>query len=215
MKVKKITPVLLLLAMLFALAPAASARDDKSFSTVVKHMQTNYRAKRQGFFGAVMFARFLVKMIKPAGVKNFKVVMLKELDYSRSPAPQTREFHTSIQNQINGDLWQPLIQFASPRQKQWTYVYAQRTDEDVKMLIVTLQQQDAFVIQFKFSPDRLAQFINDPKIMGISLKGNDAQTQANRPGPNPVDASKPGPEINKDESGADKAAARPPEARPL
>jgi hypothetical protein len=63
------------------------------------------------------------------------------------------------------------VQYSSPRQKQWTYVYASREKENVRVLVVTLQQEQAFIVQTKFSPEKLIEFMNDPKIMGISLKG--------------------------------------------
>ena len=48
----------------------------------------------------MMFARIAVKMVKPAGVKNFKVVLLRELDYSRGPRPGQSEFHSFIRSKI-------------------------------------------------------------------------------------------------------------------
>jgi hypothetical protein len=57
------------------------------------------------------------------------------------------------------------------------YVYFAPEKEDAKFLIVAVQQKDAFVIQFKFNPDRLAKFLENPEIMGISLAGNDNKKQ--------------------------------------
>jgi hypothetical protein len=151
------------------LAPLSVAAGDKSFSSVVKHIKSNYKAKQQGFFGMVMIARLAVKVVKPAGVKNFKVAMLKELDYSRGPRPGQGEFHTFIRSKID-PVWSPLVEYSSPRQKQWTYVYASQDKGDVRVLVVTLQQEQAFIVQTKFSPEKLIEFMNDPKIMGISLK---------------------------------------------
>ena len=74
--------------LLVSLAPTIALAGDESFSSVVKHIKSNYHAKQQGFFGAMMLARFAVKFIKPAGVKNFKVVLLKDLDYSEAPSPR-------------------------------------------------------------------------------------------------------------------------------
>jgi hypothetical protein len=158
--------------VLLSLAAATARADDKSFSSVVKHMKSNYGAKQQGFFGMMMLARFAVKVVKPAGVKNFKVAMLRDLNYSEGPAPERPEFHAAIRSKIN-PLWEPLLQYSAPRERQWSYAYVTREKADVKILIVSVQRQEAFVVQFKFSPDKLAAFLNDPRIMGISLKGND------------------------------------------
>jgi len=162
---------------LLTLAPAAALAGDESFSSVVKHIKSNYHGKQQGFFGAMMVARFAVKMIKPAGVKNFKLVYLKDLDYSEAPSPTTGQFNSFIQSKID-PRWTPLIQYSSPREKQWTYVYITRENDDVKVLVVTLQKQDAVVLQTKFSPAKLVEFMNNPQIMGISLNDNRRDNQA-------------------------------------
>src|SRR2546426_901375 len=157
--------------VLLSLVPVVARAGDESFSTVVKHIKSNYHAKQQGFFGAMMLARFAVKIIKPAGVKNFKVVLLKDLDYSEAPSPRNGQFHSFIQTKID-PMWTPLVQYSSPREKQWSYVYITREKEDVKLLVVTLQQKDAVVLQTKFSPERLLEFMNNPQIMGITLNSD-------------------------------------------
>src|SRR5215216_5893633 len=166
---KRFIPILAAIIAILTLAPAAAVAGDNSFSSVVKHIKSNYKAKQQGFFGMVTFARLAVRIVKPAGVKNFKVAMLKELDYSRGPRPGQGEFHAFIRSKID-PIWSPLVEYSSPREKQWTYVYASQDKENVRVLVVTLQQEQAFVVQTKFSPEKLIEFMNDPKIIGISLK---------------------------------------------
>jgi hypothetical protein len=168
---KRLLTRLSITVVLLTLAPAASLAGDESFSSVVKHIKSNYHAKQQGFFGAMMLARFAVKIIKPAGVKNFKVVLLKDLDYSEAPGPGNGQFHSLIRNKID-PRWTPLVQYSSPREKQWTYVYVTREKEDVQLLVVTLQQKDAVVLQAKFSPAKLVEFMNNPQIMGITLNSD-------------------------------------------
>jgi hypothetical protein len=168
---KRLLTRLSITVVLLTLAPAASLAGDESFSSVVKHIKSSYHAKQQGFFGAMMLARFAVKIIKPAGVKSFKVVLLRDLDYSEAPSPRNGQFHAFIQSKID-PRWTPLVQYSSPREKQWTYVYVTREKEDVKLLVVTLQQKDAVVLQTKFSPAKLVEFMNNPQIMGISLNSD-------------------------------------------
>ena len=176
---KRLLTRLSITVVLLTLAPAASLAGDDSFSSVVKHIKSNYHAKQQGFFGAMMLARFAVKVIKPAGVKNFKMVLLRDLDYSEAPSPRNGQFHAFIQSKID-PRWTPLVQYSSPREKQWTYVYVTREKEDVKLLVVTLQQKDAVVLQTKFSPAKLVEFMNNPQIMGISLNDNRSKERVAR-----------------------------------
>lgn len=177
---KRLLTRLSITVVLLTLAPAASLAGDESFSSVVKHIKSNYHAKQQGFFGAMMLARLAVKVVKPAGVKNFKVVLLRDLDYSEAPSPRNGQFHAFIQSKID-PRWTPLVQYSSLREKQWTYVYITREKEDVKLLVVTLQQKDAVVLQTKFSPAKLVEFMNNPQIMGISLNSdNNSKDRVNR-----------------------------------
>ena len=155
---------------------SAGSGGDKSFSSLVKHIKSNYRAKQQGFLGFVSFARFVVKVIRPAGVKNFKVTMLRDLDYSHAARPETPEFHTAIEDKIQA-IWSPLVRFSSAREKQWTYIYVAQERKDVKILAVTVQEKQAFVVQMKFSTYKLSEFISDPKIMGISIGDNKQAAQ--------------------------------------
>ncbi|MEK6320695.1 MAG: hypothetical protein AABN33_03315 [Acidobacteriota bacterium] len=168
---KRLLTRLSITVLLVSLAPTIALAGDKSFSSVVKHIKSTYRAKQQGFFGAMMLARFAVKLIKPAGVKNFRVVLLRDLDYSQAPGPGDRQFHSLVRSKID-PMWTPLVEYSSPRERQWSYVYVTREKEDVKLLVVTLQQKDAVVLQTKFSPAKLVEFMNNPKIMGISLNSD-------------------------------------------
>ncbi len=198
---KRLLVRLSIIVALLTLAPVASLAGDESFSSVVKQIKSNYHAKQQGFFGAMMLARFAVKLIKPAGVKNFKVVLLRDLDYAEAPSPRNGEFHAFIQSKID-PIWTPLVQYSSPREKQWTYVYVTREKEDVKLLVVTLQQNDAVVLQTKFSPEKLVEFMNNPQIMGISLSDNKSRDRVA-----PADDSD-------DDDGDDPARQTPPAVKP-
>ena len=166
---KSLALPLLIAVLLVSLVSASAYASDRSFSTVVKHIESNYNGKRMKTFGMVTFARLLVKVIKPAGVKNFKVVMFKEVNFSRFPGEV--EFHKFMKDTVDPS-WQPMAQISSRRNKQWVYVYTQQEDEHAKFLVIAMQAKEAFVVQFKFDPERLAAFLEDPKIMGISLTGN-------------------------------------------
>lgn len=162
------------IGLTLALLASVALADDKSYSQVIKHIKSNYRAKQQGFFGMMMLARFAVKFIKPAGVKNFKVTMLRELDYSNGPAPESQDFHAFLRSKIDPE-WMPLVAYSAPREQQWTYVYALQEKEDLKLLVVTVQKKDAVVLQTKFNPAKLVEFMNNPQIIGISLKDEHGQ----------------------------------------
>jgi hypothetical protein len=166
---KKFFGAILVSVLLLSFSAEQAQAGDRSFSSLVKHIQNNYEGKRQGTGGLISFARFMVKVIKPAGVKNFKVVLFRSVDYSRLSTAEDAEFSDFVRRSVSSE-WRPLVQYGSRKNKQWTYVYCTEESDDVKFLVVNLQQKNAFVAQFKFSPEKLTAFMNDPKIMGISLK---------------------------------------------
>ncbi len=161
---------IVLLSLVNQSAFAKDKPDDKSFSTFVKYLKSNYGARGQSTFGMVTFARFLVKVIKPAGVKNFKVNMLRDLQFTSSKVDS--DLGTFIRHNVHPD-WRPLTQVVSLRNNQYVYVYFMPEDQDAKFLVVAVQQKDAFVVQFKFDTERLARFLEKPEILGISLTGDD------------------------------------------
>ena len=163
----KALPLGIIAVIFISLAAGSASAGDNSFSSVVRHIKSNYRAKQQGCFGAMMLARFAVKVVRPAGVKNFKVVLLKDLDFSEQAGRS--EFQAAARNVISSE-WQPMVQYNSIKQNQYTHVYYTQEKDNVKLLVVTLQKDQAIIVQAKFSPDKLSKFIDDPRIMGISLK---------------------------------------------
>jgi hypothetical protein len=180
---KTLLPKLCVALVLFALASAtalADNKDDKSYSSVINYMKSNYKAKGQGAFGFVTLARFVVKVIKPAGVKNFKLSMLRDLQFTTARVDD--DLGTFIRTNVHTN-WEPLTQVVSRKENQYVYVYFQQEKEDAKFLIVAVQQKDAFVIQFKFSPEKLAKFLENPEILGISLTGDgDKKNPSGQPG---------------------------------
>jgi hypothetical protein len=194
-KLNRVVAVALVVAFAPALSRPALA-DDRSYSTIISHIKSNYNAHSQGFLGMIAFARFLVKVIKPAGVKNFKMTMLRDVDYSRGPLPNSPDFHAFVRGNIH-ESWRPLIQCSNRKEGQYTYVYSQPEKDDVKVLVIAMQKHDAFVLQFKFSPEKLSAFIDDPKILGISLKNEDsAGAQSEKSGGSDGDAAEKPPQTS-------------------
>jgi hypothetical protein len=171
---KRIVICAVIVMMLVSAAHTSAQAGDRSFSALVKHLESSYRARRQGTGGMITFARLLVKIIRPAGVKGFKVVLFRQVDFADGPAPGTGEFQSNIQRMVSSE-WRPLLQYASRRQNQWVYVYIAEEKNDMKVLVLAVQKENSFVAQAKFSPEKLAKFMDDPKIMGISLKDKNDQ----------------------------------------
>jgi hypothetical protein len=160
--------IALLLSMLEFTA-AATRANDRAFSAVATHLKTRYRARerRIPFQG---LANFAVKLARPAGVKSFKVMIFEDLHETTALAGGA-ELNAILSGAL-GKEWQPLARIYSRQRNEQTYVYAAAEGKNIKLMIVSLQQAEATLARVKLNPDALVRFINEPKILGISLASN-------------------------------------------
>jgi hypothetical protein len=150
-------------AMLSAASQTARA-DDPEFDAITKHLKLRYNAKRVHipFLG---LANFFVHIIRPAGVKSFKVAIFEDLNFTSGNAES--ELGLVMRNALSAD-WQPMVRVRS-RDGQQVYVYARGEGSDIKLMVVTIDHTDAVVARVKVSPQKLSEFLNNPKILGITL----------------------------------------------
>ncbi|MFN0110112.1 MAG: VWA domain-containing protein [Blastocatellia bacterium] len=162
------------------------------FNDVVKHLEKNYGAKKTKI-PMLGLAKFAVWMIRPAGVKGFKLAVFEDQDFAKRT--ETLSFSQIMRQAFKKD-WSPLVQFSSKRDGDThTFIYVKQSKKDVEFAVATLGENEAVVIQAKFNPDAAAKFLENPKLMGISLggsiRGNSNTATINRPAPksNPPAAS--------------------------
>ncbi len=156
----------LTLAVTFA-APTANAKGGE-YKAVVKHLKTKYQAKKVKI-PFMWLARFAVSVVRPAGVKSFSVTIFEDLKFSRETLDE--EMQTAMRNSFSTD-WSPILRVRS-RTGEQVYMYMREAGKSVKLAVVTIDKQQAAVVRATFNPEKLAEFINDPKIFGISLDDSD------------------------------------------
>ena len=161
---------LLLLLFVFGFAAAPPARaDEPEFDALANYIKQNYQGKKVSipFLG---LGRFFVKIIRPAGVKSFKLAIFENvrLNHTEAATAATHPLNLMMR-QVLDPAWQPLVRVRN-RDGQQMYVYAREAGKDIKLLIASIDNEEAFVVRLKFSPESLAKWMQDPQIMGISLK---------------------------------------------
>jgi hypothetical protein len=166
MKLKRWPIYVLLLAALLSFPITSARAEDRAFKAISTHLKTRYKAKRKGipFLGLATFA---VKLIRPAGVKSIKVAIFEELDDTGNI--NHAELNAVIRDALDQD-WQPLVRVYSRRGGQQVFVYARDEGQDIKLLVVTMDQTEAVLARVKLDPGALAKFMENPKLLGISLK---------------------------------------------
>src|SRR5215831_5508115 len=162
----------------------------KGFKDVVKHIETNYGAKKVRI-PLLGLANFAVKVVRPAGVKGFKLAVFEDQNFSAREGATS--FDAVMREAYNKD-WRPMVQVSSKRDgASHTFIYVKSSGKDVQFALAALDNREAVVLEVKFNPDAAARFLENPKIMGVSLgksiRGNNAAVASNA-GPRPA-APKP------------------------
>jgi VWFA-related protein len=155
----------------------------RGFDDVVKHMEKNYRAKRTKV-PMLGLAKFAIRLIRPAGVKGFKLAVFEDQDFAKEAG--NASFAQVMRQSYKSD-WSPLVQINSKRDgNSRTFIYVKQSKKDIQFALATIEDREAVVLEVKFNPDAAARFLENPKIMGISLgqsirgNGNVAANQPNR-----------------------------------
>ena len=162
-----------LLSLAFT-APAASAKPNE-YDAIVRHLKTKYQAKKVNI-PFMWLARFAVKVVRPAGFKSFNVTFFQDLKFSRDKLDM--EMQEAMKSSFSPD-WGSILHIRS-REGEQIYMYMRDAGSDVKITVVTIDKEQAAVIRATCNADKLAEFINNPKIFGISLNDNNPEDEVKR-----------------------------------
>ena len=189
MLIKRYVAVAVMLtALACGTAASAEGKETSEYKRIVGHLKTNYRAKKVKV-PFLWLARFAVSVGRPAGVKSFSVTLFEDLKFSRETLD--KEMQGAMRNSF-GPEWSPILRVRS-RTGQQAYVYMREDGPHaVRIAAVTIDKENAAVVRATFSPEKLAEFINNPSIFGISL--DDRSKTSPGETANPSEGSKPGQE---------------------
>lgn len=164
---KRILPILFV-SLLIAGSAASTQAKPSEYQLIVRHLKSKYQAKKVNI-PFIWLARAAVSMVRPAGVRSFSVTLFHDLKFSRENLDL--EMQAAMRSSF-GEQWSPIFHVRS-RDGQQAYMYMRESNDCVRIALVTIDKENAAVIRATFKPDKLAEFINDPKILGISLKDDD------------------------------------------
>src|SRR5262245_33087430 len=153
------------LCVWMTLGPALAASDDP-YASVVKQLERDHHAKRTKipFLG---LGNFVLKFWHPAGVKNVKVAIFQDQQLYDEKGTKL----DAILQKAAASDWRPMLREFSRRDSHWTYIYYANPQKDTKVLVVTVDRQNAVVAEVKFEPAKLLEFIQNPTL-GRALAGD-------------------------------------------
>ena len=169
---KAIATKLLVVAMIFTIANAAPAKGD-DFNSVVKMIEQFYRVKHVGIpflakagmkigTTAARIKGGQARRIAEAG--SIKLAVFEDQDFNGDFA----KFRASLNEALNA-TWMPLIQTLSPQDEEQVYIFLKDAGEKINVLVITIEQRDATVVQVTLSPKNLALLLKDPEGTGKAI----------------------------------------------
>jgi hypothetical protein len=161
----------LVVAAFLVPAQSAFARDD--FGKIVHHIEANYHVHRQHRW-VMGLAGFTVKFWHIAGVKSFKGAIFENQPFVNA-ASDTR-FDEVVRAAMDSG-WQPLVRSWDRHTGERTYIYAQDLGKDMKVLVVSLESNEAVVLQVKVDPKKLNDFIEETSIRPTPREETAPQSQ--------------------------------------
>jgi VWFA-related protein len=160
----RLARVPILAAVVLTVSTTVSAGSDP-FAEAVSHIERQYHA-RQTHVPLLGLANFVLKFWHPAGVKNIKLAVFQNQSFTSGTAGP--DFDKNFRSAVGAE-WQPIVQVYSREKNERTYIYHSDPGKDMKILVVNLSAKDAVVAQVKFEPEKLAEFMQNPKLLGMSL----------------------------------------------
>jgi len=169
---KAIATKLLVVAIIFTSANGAPTKGD-DFNSVVKMIEQFYRVKHVGLpflakagmkigTTAARIKGGQARRIAEAG--SIKLAVFEDQGFNGDLA----KFRASLNEALNA-TWMPLIQTLSPQDQEQVYIFLRDAGEKINVLVITIEQRDATVVQVTLSPKNLALLLKDPEGTGKSI----------------------------------------------
>ncbi len=169
---KAIATKLLVVAIIFTSANAAPTKGD-DFNSVVKMIEQFYRVKHVGIpflakagmkigTTAARIKGGQARRIAEAG--SIKLAVFEDQNFNGD----FTKFRASLNEALNA-TWMPLIQTLSTQDEEQVYIFLKDAGDKFNVLVITIEQRDATVVQVTLSPKNLALLLKDPEGTGKSI----------------------------------------------
>jgi hypothetical protein len=171
-RIKALAVLSVALGLTFVLALVAQAKGD-DFNSVVKLIEHFYGVKHQGI---PFLAKAGMKVTTTAAkVKGGTAKRLAEAGSVKVAFFEDQTFagdFTRFRSSLNAALsqtWTPLIQTLSATDEEQTYIFVREAEAKYNVLVITIEQREATVVQVTLSPQNLLLLMKDPEGTGKNI----------------------------------------------
>ena len=169
---KSIVTSILVVVFVLSTTNVIGAKGD-DFNSVVKMIEQFYRVKhvgipflaKAGMKVATTAARIKggeAKRIAEAG--SIKLAVFEDQEFNGD----FMKFRASLNEALNV-TWMPLVQTLSGKDSEQVYIFLKDAGDKFNVLVITIEQRDATVVQVTLSPKNLALLLKDPEGTGKAI----------------------------------------------
>ncbi len=169
---KAIATSILLVVMVLTTANVAQAKGD-DFNSVVKMIEQFYRVKHVGL---PFLAKAGMKVATTAArIKGGEARRIAEAGSVKLAVFEDQAFNGDVirfRSSLNEALnitWMPLVQTLSAAENEQVYIFLKDAGDKFNVLVITIDQRDATVVQVTLSPKNLALLLKDPEGTGKAI----------------------------------------------
>lgn len=159
----------LLLPLVLAASCAPAFAVERDFGDVVRALSDEFhtRPTRIPLFGLVNAFTFVAR---PAGARHIDLAIFENLSMA---GRDTREVMDKVKRAV-GRGWAPFVSVRSRRagQEQLVLVYMRTEGRNCRLLVTSVEPNEAVVVELKVNPDGLRQWIGDPEESALSIHGS-------------------------------------------
>jgi len=152
--------LLSVLAAMVCLGPDRAYADE--FGSIVHHIEARYQVHRQHRF-ILGVAGMVVKVWHVAGVKSLKIALFEDQHFINTANDADLD---DIVQRAGNHGWRPMVRSYSNRTGEHTFIYARESskhsgkNEDLQLLVVNVEPNEAVVVQVKVNPEKMMQVLN-------------------------------------------------------
>jgi hypothetical protein len=133
---------------------------DREFDQIVKGIERQYGVK-PNHIPLLGVGNLLLKTTHPQGVSGFRIAVFEDLAGA--------EGFFAVMNGVGDSNLHPVVQVQSRFNRESTYVFAGSPGKSTRLLVATLENGQATVIEVKADLNALLQLLRDPDHIGDAL----------------------------------------------
>jgi hypothetical protein len=159
--------------LVFLISPSVVHAKGDDFKSVVKMIEQFYGVKHEEI---PFLAKAGIKVARTAArIKGGTAKRVAEAGSIKLAIFENQKFDrdfTKFRSSLNAALqetWSPLIQTVSATECEQVYIFLREAGSKFHVLVITIEQREATVVQATLSPKNLAQLLKDPEGTGKAI----------------------------------------------